>query len=330
MTGAEHQARKSRFSPRFSRFFGVATGGPTLARVAMVETANEEAGRVREGHGARRAASCAEGPRLAASHTTAPGSISRSAQRLAKPPNLDALKLGCRPIAVPAGFPLPFATTRPLGIVLLGLSLTYLVMTAWWSRPIHIRGVELQLPGMGTTTLQVAIASIDVTVAGRNVHASAKRDGQMRIIAADAGALTKGLQRRPIGPRLLVVEAEMLVDEVADRLDSRPAGGCRIKQMSRRGLSVRCLPRSSDWPAGTAGLRSVNPARCAAVHSRPARSGCPLSWIVASLRSTTRPEGTNRRPQRLPKESTNSEMGTRGSTSKRSGVWIVETRDGCT
>ena len=52
----------------------------------------------------------------------------------------------------------------------------------------------------------------------------------MRIIAADANALAKGLERRPIGPGLHVVEADMLINEVADRLYSRPAAGRRIEQ----------------------------------------------------------------------------------------------------
>lgn len=55
----------------------------------------------------------------------------------------------------------------------------------------------------------------------------------MRMIAADTRALAKDLQRGPIGPGLHAAEANMLVDDVADRLYSRPAGRRRMEQRAR-------------------------------------------------------------------------------------------------
>src|SRR4051812_26015903 len=67
------------------------------------------------------------------------------------------------------------------------------------------------------------IAEITGAVPCWNIERSAKRDGQVHVIATDPGPLAKHFERRAIGPRLHVVEADMLVDVVAYRLDEWPA-----------------------------------------------------------------------------------------------------------
>src|SRR5579862_8059916 len=68
------------------------------------------------------------------------------------------------------------------------------------------------------------VAEIAGAVARRNVHATAKCDRQMREVTADPPAFLEGLRGRFTGTRVLVTESDMLVDEIADRLNPRPAG----------------------------------------------------------------------------------------------------------
>src|SRR6266446_1177109 len=66
------------------------------------------------------------------------------------------------------------------------------------------------------------IAKIAGAVTGRNIHASAKGDGQMHKVAADPDALPKTLYGGPSSAGLEVIKADMSMHEVADRLHSRP------------------------------------------------------------------------------------------------------------
>ena len=68
------------------------------------------------------------------------------------------------------------------------------------------------------------VAEIAGAVPCRNVEASAKRDGQVHVIAADPDPLAKHLQRGAIGPGLHVIETNVLVDIIAHRLHEWPAG----------------------------------------------------------------------------------------------------------
>src|SRR6266404_3927360 len=68
------------------------------------------------------------------------------------------------------------------------------------------------------------IAQISGAVTGRNIHASAKGDGQMHKVAADADALAKPFYGGPSGAGLQVIKVDMPMHEVADRLHARPAG----------------------------------------------------------------------------------------------------------
>src|ERR1700736_2042698 len=67
------------------------------------------------------------------------------------------------------------------------------------------------------------LAEITSAVARRNVHAAAKCDGEVRIIAADAFPLVEGFKGRLGGTRVLVAERDMVVNKIADRLNPCPA-----------------------------------------------------------------------------------------------------------
>src|SRR3569832_2284613 len=70
---------------------------------------------------------------------------------------------------------------------------------------------------------QADVADIACAIAGRNVKRTAKGDSEMGKIAADAALLAVGLRSGARGPRIAVVEDDMVVNEVADRLDARNA-----------------------------------------------------------------------------------------------------------
>src|SRR5580704_16346035 len=69
------------------------------------------------------------------------------------------------------------------------------------------------------------IAQIPRRVTGRNIHAPAQSDCQMRKIAAHANLFAKGFQSGAIGPSLQIIKAEVAVDEVANRCYPRPSRG---------------------------------------------------------------------------------------------------------
>src|SRR5437899_4871813 len=68
------------------------------------------------------------------------------------------------------------------------------------------------------------VAQIPGAISRGNVHATAERNGQMRIVAADALAFLVRLPRRPGGARMLVAEDDVAVNEIADRLHPGPTG----------------------------------------------------------------------------------------------------------
>ena len=111
----------------------------------------------------------------------------------------------------------------------------------------------------------------------------------MHEVAADADALAIDLERRAIGAGLHVVEANVLVHEVANRLHARPARRRCGRTASRRGPSVRYRLRSSGWPADTAASRAADLAPSACVACGACRSGSPQSSTSASLRNDNSP-----------------------------------------
>src|SRR5713226_4095669 len=64
-----------------------------------------------------------------------------------------------------------------------------------------------------------------------NVHAAAERDCKVRVIAADALALVENFPRRHGRACVLVTEGDVAMNEVANRMDPRPARCCLLKQL---------------------------------------------------------------------------------------------------
>src|SRR4029453_227479 len=69
------------------------------------------------------------------------------------------------------------------------------------------------------------VAEIAGAIARRNVHAAAEGDSEVGVVAAHASALLVGLPRRLGGAGMLVAELNVVMDEIADRLDAPPTCG---------------------------------------------------------------------------------------------------------
>jgi len=69
------------------------------------------------------------------------------------------------PIAIPPRFHVPFASVRPLGIVLLLPVAVYLTLGAWRKAPVRFRGWEFSLPSVRLSLCQIGVASADLLVA---------------------------------------------------------------------------------------------------------------------------------------------------------------------
>src|SRR5271168_270105 len=78
-------------------------------------------------------------------------------------------------------------------------------------------------------TRDANITEITRGVAGGDIHAAAQGNRQMGKIAADANPLAKTIERGAIGASFLIIESEMAMDKVANRLNPLPAGGCLAK-----------------------------------------------------------------------------------------------------
>jgi poly(hydroxyalkanoate) depolymerase family esterase len=77
------------------------------------------------------------------------------------------------------------------------------------------------------------VAEIAGAVARRNVHGPAQRDGEMGVVAAHAAALIERLPCGLGGARVLVPEGDMIVHEVANRLDPAPTHRGATEQSPR-------------------------------------------------------------------------------------------------
>ncbi len=62
------------------------------------------------------------------------------------------------------GFHLPFKTVQPLGWMLIGLTLSYFLLTVLWRKPIKMYGHEVRLPGFRMSAMQVLIAALDFAI----------------------------------------------------------------------------------------------------------------------------------------------------------------------
>ena len=75
------------------------------------------------------------------------------------------------PPALPAGLSLPTGSARTLGLVFLAAVAAYLAWTALRRLPLTVRGWEIALPAPGLALGQVAVASMDWTLAGAVLYA---------------------------------------------------------------------------------------------------------------------------------------------------------------
>src|SRR4029077_9294395 len=75
------------------------------------------------------------------------------------------------------------------------------------------------------------VAQIAGTVSCRNVHAAAERNGQMRVVAANALALVEHVPGRLGCARVLIAKLNVIVDKIADRLNARPSGRLLLKEL---------------------------------------------------------------------------------------------------
>src|SRR5271163_3237277 len=64
------------------------------------------------------------------------------------------------------------------------------------------------------------VSQVSGAVTRRNIHAAAESDGQMREVAADAHTLVKRLPSRSRRARSLIIESNMIMNKITDRLHS--------------------------------------------------------------------------------------------------------------
>ena len=75
------------------------------------------------------------------------------------------------------------------------------------------------------------VAEIAGAISGRNIHAAAERDGKVRVVTADTLVLVENLQCRHGGASVLITKSDVVVNEIANRLDPRPSRRCLLKQL---------------------------------------------------------------------------------------------------
>lgn len=80
------------------------------------------------------------------------------------------LALTLDPIALPGTWHPFIATSRPLGILFLGVLGSYALSTLRRERRVRLRGFEVELPGPGMTLAQLAVSSIDWLLAAAVFH----------------------------------------------------------------------------------------------------------------------------------------------------------------
>ena len=83
-------------------------------------------------------------------------------------------------------------------------------------------GAEIHWIGIGG---DANITQIARRVARGDIHAAAQGNREMGKIAADANPLAKTIERRAIGASFQVIETEMAMDEIANRLYPWPSSG---------------------------------------------------------------------------------------------------------
>ncbi len=76
------------------------------------------------------------------------------------------------PLPIPAGWPLPFQTLRPFGIILISLAVLYLALSArLQGRSLKVRSVEVPLPTGRLAAWQLLVAALDWTLSALVLYA---------------------------------------------------------------------------------------------------------------------------------------------------------------
>ena len=167
--------------------------------------------------------------------------------------------------------------------------------------PIQASNHAAKSPG-GIRRRRSDIAQVAGAVSRRNIHAAAEGDGQMRVVAANAGPFAESLRGAAGGAGVLVVEGNMVMNVIADCLHARVPGSRAAEELPGR-LETANRSRNSGCPAGTPGSPRADPARSPARQPDTISSGWPLSLMTPSAVRRRRPAGARTRWHRFPKPS---------------------------
>ena len=83
------------------------------------------------------------------------------------------------PMGVAPVLGIPQHMVRSSGAALLAVGVAYLVATAVWRRPLRLGGFAFRLPSLGSGLIQVALASVDLALAGAVVYVLLPPDGDV-------------------------------------------------------------------------------------------------------------------------------------------------------
>ncbi len=78
---------------------------------------------------------------------------------------LGGVVLVLEPLALPQTLHLPFASVRPLGVILLALAAAYFLLALWRKSPVRFRDWEFSLPSPSLALAQIAVAAADWALA---------------------------------------------------------------------------------------------------------------------------------------------------------------------
>ena len=87
------------------------------------------------------------------------------------------------PMAIPAQFHVPLATTLPLGAVLLAILAAYLVASLTLRKPLTIREVEFPFPSFGVACTQTLLSAVDWILAAAVLYALLPAGGNLTFVA---------------------------------------------------------------------------------------------------------------------------------------------------
>jgi phosphatidylglycerol lysyltransferase len=87
------------------------------------------------------------------------------------------------PMALPAQFHVPLATTLPLGVLLLAVLAAYLAAAIVLRKPLVVRGVEFSFPGFGVACTQTLLSAVDWVLAAAVLYALLPAGGKLTFVA---------------------------------------------------------------------------------------------------------------------------------------------------